>query len=553
MVTLALTLVGCKPEPLDPSLYPGPDYELSLFDPAPGAMISQGDRTLHGEVKGLTDVTVNGDPVQVDGNLWTADVTVPRGITTFEVSGLDQTGHRKFLRQSVLAGEFGGFDATVDQGVGIRVNQGGLDAAGDLVAGLVDPVEIANLLPSLNPVYQDSYGVFGLDAVDITADLQSLWFDPPQIILRPGAGEVEILVTLPNLSVVVPTYGQVVGVDFDEDLTLTADAAVIHGYLELGAKNGALTADLVDPTVNLQGFTFDTSLLPGPVEDWLLGDTVQAQIEDLLVTQISTMVPSLLDDQLSALSIAFSTDLMGKTLDLSASFDTVSIDQDGILLETDVDLGVEGAAPKDSQGWLTSGEGKKPRPSTGPDLAIQLADDVVNKLLHDLWRSGMMDLKLSTDDGSLDPLMLIPLGASAQGGSISTVAKLPPVLIQDGQDAVLQFGEMEVTLDTPGGDNGNHLVAVAAGQVPLDLELVDQNLTMKLGDPVLTLMVRDSDWGATDETVTDLLTSQLPVATLLALVGDIEIPMPSLAGITLPDASIDRDDGGLSTTVHFNL
>jgi hypothetical protein len=546
---LLWAVTGCKKD--EPDAKKGGKVELEVFEPEAGAMVDPGSTMVRGKVEGLQDLELNGEPVEVDGNLWEAEIDLPRGITTLEIAGEDRTGHRVYLRQSVLAGDFRDSDATLEQGIGIRLNEGGLNAATDLVSDLLNPAEINAILPGINPVYQDSYGIFGLDAVEITANLQGLWFETPRISLEPGGGALEVEVILPDLYVLVPVYGQAIGFDFDEVLTLTATQAVVSGYIELGADDGAIEADLRAPVVELRGFYFDTTLLPGSIEDWLLSDTIQTTVQGLLVEQISAMVPSLLDEQLAALKIELETELLGKQLALAAGFDTVSIDRDGVLLIADLDLEVDGPFTKDSEGWLASGA-DEPRPSTGPDLAVQLSDDVVNKMLHELWRGGLLDMGLSTEDGSLDAFMLEPLGANGEG-AIQIDARLPPVLIQGEDGAELQLGELIVDIETPGGDNGDYLQVAVGGKVALDVSLSDGALGLGFGSPQLAIMVRDNGWGASDESITNVLEEELPVDVLLALVGDIEIPMPTLGDITIPDAEVGRDESGVFTTIDMNF
>lgn len=551
MLSLSLPVVvgavlGCHKQVDEAPLV---DPELSLFDPAPAEMLPDGRVTVRGEAKGLTDLRLNGALVHVDGNLWDAEYELPRGVTTFEVSGVDGGGDHVFLRQSVLAGDFAGPNAKDLPGaLGIRVNQGALDAAGDLVGSLLDPASINDLLAGLNPVYEDSYGVFGLDAVTISADIESVAFDPAEITLDPGAGALTLGLALPNVEVVVPVSGDVLGIDFDEVLTVEVGEASIGGALELDADDGALAATLAAPTVVLRDFVFDTSILPGSIESAVLSDTIRTTIEDLLVEQMSALLPTLLDQQLAGLDIALDTEILGNPVSIGAGFGEAAIDRDGLLLVADLSLDMDvPAGAKPTEGFLLSGA-PDPRPSTSPDLAVLLGDDVVNKLLHDAWRAGVLDLTLSTDDGSLDAFLLSPLGAGSEA-SIAIDAGLPPVLVQVGDRAMLAFGELVVEIGTPGGENGDRLVIDAAGQVPLDLELVGGSLTMALGAPELTLMVRDSDWGADNETVTNLLEDQLPVELLFSLLGDVAIPMPTIGDLVLPDAAIGREASGTSTTI----
>ncbi|MEZ4239123.1 MAG: hypothetical protein R3F59_23820, partial [Myxococcota bacterium] len=244
-VALLLAVVGCKKDAAEATTDVGQD--LVLFEPGPGEMVPSGETALRGSAYGLHDIAVNGAPMALDGNLWTGTVDLPRGITTFEVTGRNDQGDQVYLRQSVLAGDFG--DGKIAQAVAIRANRGALDAAADLVTGLLSVDDINALLPSLNPVYEDSYGAFGIDAVSIAADIGSVWFDPPSITLDPGAGAVDVRVVLPNVRVDVPVRGDVIGIDFDTNVLLEVDDAVVTGLLEVGAEDGALKATLVAPDI----------------------------------------------------------------------------------------------------------------------------------------------------------------------------------------------------------------------------------------------------------------------------------------------------------------
>lgn len=553
MSALSLVLLvasGCKKDDLEGKGKDGP-VELTIFEPEPGAMIDAGKTMVRGKVQGLDKLELNGESVDVDGNLWEAEIDLPRGITQLEVGGLDKTDHRVFLRQSVLAGDFGDPDDTVEQGMGLRLNEGGLDAATNLVADYLDPAQIDAILPSINPVYQDSYGILGIDAVEITADIETIWFDAPKIELTPGAGALQIEVTLPSVYILVPVYGQAIGIDFDTAATLQAAQVVVSGFIELDATDsGGISAGLVAPEMTIDGFYFDTSLLPGSIEDLLLSDTIQGVVQDLVTSQIALLVPDLLDEQLQALKIELETDLLGHTLSLAAGFDTISIDNDGVLLIADLDLGVADA-DKPTEGYLLSGA-EDPRPSDDPALAVLLSDDVVNKLLHDLWRSGLLDLSMSTEDGTLDAFLLEPFGAKEEG-AITLDAALPPVLVQDGDEARLQIGELGIRLETPGGDNGDFLDVAVGGSLELDVTLQDGALKFGIGSPDISIMVRDNGWGASDESVTNLLEDELPVDTLLALIGDIEFPLPTIGDITIPDAEVGRTEDGLFTSIDMSF
>ena len=74
-----------------------------------------------------------------------------------------------------------------------------------------------------------------------------------------------------------------------------------------------------------------------------------------------------------------------------------------------------------------------------------------------------------------------------------------------------------------------------------------------LNQPEVLVDVRDSDWGLADNTLTNLLAEQLPIDTLLLLLGQIELPLPSVAGISITDAVAFRDASGVHTSIGANL
>ena len=128
-----------------------------------------------------------------------------------------------------------------------------------------------------------------------------------------------------------------------------------------------------------------------------------------------------------------------------------------------------------------------------------------------------------------------------------------PVFVERGGRAQAQITELGVRIETPNGDNGEFIELGVT--VYIDLELYAENgvIKLELGEPDLVLDVRDSDWGIEDNTLADLLADELPINTLVALLGAIEFPIPSLAGFTLQSAEAERDESGVHTTIGATL
>lgn len=545
----AALLVGCSPNQLAPdAVSADPELQVNtggLWQGPVGVRIQ-------GIARGVNDVTVNGRPVAVDGDQYTVDVPLDRGVNLVEARGTDDRGDTHFVRQGVLAGDFGSPADSIESALTIRVNRSGLTKAMEGVAGLIDAVAINESVAGINPVYSDTYGVFGWDAVEIEADIVSIDFMPMVITSDPKPGVLEIEVLIPYVEVAANATGDVVGIDFDQDAWVGADAAIITANLLVDTENGQLAVALVAPTVVLEGFWYDTSLLPGDVEDYLFVDTIRGAIEGMLLEKIEEMVPPLLESSLSGLDISVDTELLGRQVSMAATFSSATIDGSGIQIGADIELGIPGDTAHEWVGYLTSPV-LNAQPSMADDLGVSMSDNLVNNLLFQAWRSSILILDLDSARGELDPIFLSSLGA-VDAARVVLDAKLPPVLVERNNRAQVQISELEILIETPGGTSGEFLVLSVTAFVDIDLAIENNVLVLQLGsDPEVVVDVRDSDWGASNQSVTNVLAEQLPIGVLLALLGDIEFPLPSLAGLNINQAQAVREANGVHTSIGINL
>lgn len=545
-MTLLLGLIACSPDKLDEDRVPDP--ELALLSPGPASWLPTGDGQASGTCANVESLTLNGNPTDCNEGAFVGRVTLERGINVIEALGTAPDGEYRYERNGVISGSFADPGHAVEDAADLRVNTSGLDKAMDWAAGMVDQPTIAAAATGMNPVYEDTYGVWGWDAVTISADIDDITFSPVELKATPGANLLELEAVIPDLFVDLQAYGEVVYIDFDVDASVAADAAVVTGWLMVDVTDqGDLSVELVDASVELQNFSYDTSLLPGDVESYLFVDTIRGVLEDMLVDQIKALVPGLLESQLAGLDLSFDLELLGVPLAVSADFASASIDKDGIALTTDITVDAPGNGAHTYTGYLSA-------PSTGAtvstksDLSGSLHDDLLNRVLFEVWRAGIADMTLSTYDGSLEPLMLIPL--KAEEGSITLNPLLPPVIVESNGSLELQLGELEVILDTPGGELGEYLRASVNVFAPIEVFAVGGVMKMDIGDPELVIMVRESDWGAEEVTVTELLEQALPIDALLAVLN-IEYALPSLAFLTIDTATTQRD--GFNTTLEINL
>lgn len=536
---IVLAIVGCKkdePAPLTTTGGSNPtsgELAIDILEPVAGAHLPVGSVTVEGTQTGLSNVTLNGDAIEAAAGSFSRELTLERGINNFEARGEKGTTFR-MTRRAVLAGSFAEPVGAIDEALGVRLNQGGLDAMGGIVGGLLDPAGLTKSLAKANPIYES----FLFDAAISTLD-----FAPLEMEFAPGQGQMALDVVLPDIEAVLA-----IDTLIDFDLEVTADEARIGGIMSIGTDGqGHLTADFTNATVSLDGFDYDTSLIPG---DFSFGEgTLEGIVEGVLLDQIEVLVPGLLEEQLAALDIAFELDLLGTPVSIGTAFRSAFVDPDGVQLVADLEIDVPAKGTKVAPGFLV-GESDRPTPNTDADMSMALSDDLVNRLLFEVWSGGLVDQTLSTEDGSL-PLDLGAFGAET--GTLALDAKLPPVLIQKGAVTELQIGELQARLETPGNVNFSYLDLAISAKVPVDLEVVDGNLTVALGTPDLQFVVRDTDWDFDHSAITQLLEDELPIEALVLSLGTISFELPELAGLSLENAAIDRDPSGVFTNIAADL
>jgi hypothetical protein len=549
MAMLALFLIACHQEKPEAEALPL-EGVLSITSPEAAAWMPAGDTDVVGTATGIDAVALNGVATTLADSEWRAPFALARGVNVLEATGTDGRGDAHFVRSGVLAGTFASPDGPIADAARFRVNRGGIDKIEDLVEGYVEPDLLNAGLSSLNPVYEDSYGVWGWDAVTIQADITHVAFSTADIQIGTTNSEIVLTATLPDVQVDVRAYGDAVGFDFDEPVSVGASEAVIEGQVLVTAVDGQLDVQLDSVTVDLRDIWYDTDVLPGDIESYLLVDTIRDTLEGMLVEKVTEMVPPLLDSTLSGLDPSFETEMLGLPVSASFSFADVDVDPDGLALTMDVDVSVPTGGTHTYAGFLAAGEGD-PTIDTHADISGALSDDLLNRMVFEAWRGGLLDLRLSTDDGTLEGALLTPFKASE--GTITVNPMLPPVIVQHGDALQAQMGELIVDIDTPGGGMGNHLEAAVDLFVDLDVGISGGSMVVGLGEPTVVLTVRDSDWGASDEATTRLLEANLPIDTLLLLLGDLSFPMPELYGIGFDSGTAARDADGVHTDMEIGL
>ncbi len=554
-VLLVALTAGCPDT--ETTLTDATEPSLTLTTPKAAEWLDLGVTDTNGEWQALTGIMVNEQPMAVSGTLggdFGGQLELGRGITIVQASGVDNRGDTTFVKNHVLAGEFTGPRTSVEDAAIVRVNEEGIGVILNTVEDAVDPVLLTSLLVTPEPIYEgefldfdnDNEGLIGIDLYIDGVDLSYVELDVELM-----EDEMAFTASIYGLDIDTSAVAFFSGSQlFDTGVAVYADRVDITGTLTMSAFDGELDVQLLDSDVQITSLGIDLSAIPGNFEEQILGPVLEGIVENQVSGLLGDQITTIMRDTLSAFDLSFETELLGKSVVVDAEFSGASIDPAGVELKMDVDVDMPNTTVHPYTGVLTA-PGDRPTPDANADVSLSLWDDLLNKMMFEAWRADMLVQNLSSEDGSLTPIALLALHADT--ATIAVDGVLPPVVVQDAEGNLeAQLGEVGIIIDMEGSDLGSHIELALAVNVDIDLDVVDGVIDVSLGTPELDIMVRDSDWGASNEAVSALLVDVLPIDLILSLIGDLTFPLPELPGLTL-DANAGRDGNGTHTAVRLSL
>lgn len=548
--------------------------QVTILSPAHGAFLATPNVTISGRVQPMQaglELRVNGTvaPLAGDG---TWSLTLPldaQGVVNPFVAVVSRTATGATVDRTRIVVHAGDSIADGDftpQGVGLRINDSGLDQLEPIIAGQVD-LDLATLLPVNtviinNECFLDS--IFGclmrvtVRVANPPPSISGFAFDADS---QTGAvkGDIDVF----NIRVDLQISGGI-----SCGLRITADATQIVGSYALGP-------DSTDPTlvdVNLQGSPnvsfsgFDDEFTSGVCDWFLIGDIIQAVIGDVEPMVLGGLVEFLDDDDGSGpldspLADAFEVALgevsiagpVGDALqvNLEAPLFDVLEDPAGLTLDSNVRvtsaIGTgpgECQAPAGSPDLAGSYHVTESFPVFGPytpgeapyHVAIAISTSAFNQLLKAQVECGLLRISLTEIDLGAGP---IPLTAGVLsilipelGGfdpetplEVRLVPTLAP-LLTGSRGPGNELGELRV---------GHYLVEVVRTGVPSNALLLRGALDFRAG----LNMSFDNLTGQLVVGIGSVTPQDITVAILENLVGTSEtqlaLSLPYLIASVLPE------------------
>lgn len=481
------TAVVSTPPPAPPADTQGP--EIEVLEPARGLATPDGSVRLVARVRdasGIDTVMLNGTPVPVRGDRIEANVPLAAGLNLLEVQAIDTAGNLEQAVVPVLGGEFLAADRRVPQAIEVRLNQDAFDKVSQVVSQKLGGADLERAIKAKNPLVDDSKGLAKLQ-------LNATGFENgrPRLSLTPTRQGLVARARIPNLKLTSKVKGKVTFVPFGSTVTVGAKEAVLSARATVGVdRAGKLTTSLRDVAVQLDGFSLDIKWVPGFLEN-LARNKVRKAIETKVAAQLEAALAPALQDAIAGRLKPIRRRILGETIDFDVRPDAIAIDDRGLSLTLDMNLGVvvpPGTQIPSSPGSLFVPVAQAPAVNTGASFELSPHTNLLNRIAHTVWQGGLVNLDL--DPETVDKLNLSPtlkldafmlsvifpeltnkLGDPATPAKVTVDLGMPPVFETAGNRGLtLSAGDVTISLWLTPPGQPEQLVARLGLQVEATLE-----------------------------------------------------------------------------------
>jgi hypothetical protein len=462
-------------------------------------------------------VTMNGVPIYFDwqtGDFGPEIYTLANGLNIIElVVVADEGGPGEQTARastSVLyAADEWPNGAMIEDAVGLRITENGFDDLEGLIEAYIADVDFEEIIYSQNPIFNERLEVWGVTLASARATVTGVAYDPPQVYFDAAAAAIGTSAQMTNIVLDFQVTGTILGIGYSisGDVSVNAVDLDTFTFVYLNAETGQITIDMDQFAVTLTGFNMDISGFPDELED-LFQDTISDAIEDAANAALYAMIPPLLQEVFNNIQLEF--DIPMGDVDFSFRALPAVLDFDDVGMETWMDAEISAShydpAVRPFNGSIrTAGSRPQMGATTVPNvgepygMGVALADDVLNRLLYELYRTGTLHMDVDDAINACSPVfyLLLPQICDAYGtGPGDTVnvdvkirPQLPPVMLRSNGKAGtigsdIQFGDMFIYLyaDGPSGSEPVLTIAVSA-TIPTDIshEWASNSFTFTFG------------------------------------------------------------------------
>jgi hypothetical protein len=472
------------------------------------------------------------------------------GWNILRLEATDSAGNKAREHVAVLHGNTQDPTALIPAALRLHVGPAGFDALEAVALDLLAGQNLTALVP--NPVF---------DSGPFRAEVTNITYMNPTMELTPEPGQVRVRLRLEQ---VIIALGLFVNDNQAYEVGAGAGAVEITGLLIPRVEAGEIIVRFVDLQVAFTELEVQAGGVPefenNPAEGRALVEEIAGEVVGLLANRF---IPDLLAGLLARLAEPFELELLGAQLALRLVPDVIVVSAQGLSARVSVGVDLANPAPGEPglAGYVATRVPWDGVPTTD-GVGIAVDDDLINLLLYQVWRAGVLFPRLdsASELGAEAGLVTGLLGNLVRRAypdidaetpiAVGTRLPLPPMVSVRKENGavglVLGVGDLEVDVDTDNAADRDLLegaaslelrtaIGVTAGDEPgslaLDLEVIDSITAFD----VTTAALRGEAEASVEEPINSLL-GRLG-ALLPGLLRDFSIP--TLGFVTFVDLRAD--------------
>lgn len=492
----------------------------------------------------LTRLEHEGTPLTVssDGKA-EHQVTLVDGLNTIVFVAVDAAGNRTTRRVNVLYGEVKSPSDVLDAAIRLNVGKVALAVIAEVGQQIVDALDLEALAKAANPLYSSSIVTLTLDKLSYTK--------PSVLALVPKTGLIEAQVALKDVNIELSAQ-----LDTLVKVTVKADSISVSAQIKPGLDNGVPTTVVENLQVAFDNLSVgvDNADLVNAWPEYK--QTIETQLGQVISELVKTYALPLVDQWLPKVVETRTFTFGGVQIELQPVPEVLNVTSEGIYLRMGAKVQIVDAPGGSQSPGYHFTPGDWTAVTTSDHLRLVLRDDLLNLLLHEVWRAGLLSYRI--DQAYLDAQKsevelvagflgsivddLVPPINPETAIAIVLEAPLPPVLaLSESSSEMLRLGlgDFRATVTTVAETPrtllvGNVTVGLRTGLDFLNEKLVLSGLRLEAGvdiDADVTSSV------AAFENFTNLLLA--PIGEKLGtLVQPIPLPQFELVRYSDPDVQV---------------
>lgn len=351
--------------------------------------------TVSDSIAGLSLIKVNEQIVTpAEDGSFSHDIKLIEGLNTLDITALDVAGNSTQTLLGVVHGEFVGPAERVDPGLDFTIDRVVLQKVTQVISALITPDQVSALLAAnLDMEGNVSINDISFDPVEIKAIPRSNTERPQE------PGFIDFEVTVKNV-LIKGAFALSSADDIELDVMLS-EATVTTAMTLSANEQGSLDVAFSQPQLQIEDDALtwavrtsgtelnneDSRLLSGIVDS-----VVELAFSEILSDQVIEQLydPALLNRRIT---------LLGRTLEFQLRLEEIITNASGIFVSTTFVMPAAAFSEiPEAPGALSLTTGPTSTPGVTRDALITANDQSINRLLHGVWRSGLLNQTLKGKD-----------------------------------------------------------------------------------------------------------------------------------------------------------